>query len=134
MTVREQEDRIVEDYLIIHDPQERLSALASWAASMTVDVSDKVDQNLVKGCASRVWLTGRQEEGRLHFRAEAESPMVHGLVNLLCAVYEGAEAADVLATEPTLWERLGFHKMLSPTRVNGLAAVRARVKELAGTE
>jgi cysteine desulfuration protein SufE len=57
--------------------------------------------------------------------------VVNGLVRLLCEVYNGATPADILASEPTLLENLDLVRDLSPTRRNGLAAVRRRLREIA---
>jgi cysteine desulfuration protein SufE len=62
---------------------------------------------------------------------ECDAPMVKGLVALMCDLYEGGSPAEVAEFEPTLIDELGFARMISPTRLNGLAAVRARIREFA---
>jgi len=57
--------------------------------------------------------------------------MVKGLAALLCDLYSGATAAEVVEVEPEVWQACGLHKMLSPTRLNGLAALRARIRQFA---
>jgi cysteine desulfuration protein SufE len=57
--------------------------------------------------------------------------MVAGLVALLCALYEDAAPSEVIAIEPQIWEKCGLVKVLSPTRLQGLAAVRQRLRALA---
>jgi cysteine desulfuration protein SufE len=123
---------IVERLRIIEDPQERLSALMSrgkkWPAPAPAQLTEAYR---VRGCQSRVWLVPSLEEGKCHFRMECDAPMVKGLVALLCEVYEGATAAETREFEPTLIEDLGFSRIISPTRLNGLAAVRVRIREFA---
>ena len=131
MTVSEKQSELVSDLCIIEDVQERLSAVVSRAARRSLPAELRVDGNRVPGCVSAVWLVPSVTEGRCRFAFDADSPMVKGLVGLLCEVYEDGTPVDVAATEPALWEPLGFHKLLSPTRVNGLAAVRARIKAFA---
>lgn len=131
MSVVEKQQELVSDLKIIEDVQERLSAVVSRAVKRRLPEEQRIDENLVKGCVSRVWLTHWMEDGRCRFESDADSPMVKGLVALLCDVYDGGTPAEIIATEPDLWTPLGFHKLLSPTRVNGLAAVRARIKTLA---
>jgi cysteine desulfuration protein SufE len=53
------------------------------------------------------------------------------LIALLCDLYNESTPAEVAAVEPEIWTRCGFTKLLSPTRLNGLAAVRGRIKALA---
>lgn len=127
MTVKQRQDQLIDDLLIIPDVQERLSVIVARAKASASD-ADRTDDNLVRGCVSRVWLATEVHEGLCHFRYDAESPMVKGLVGLLCEVYEGGAPQDVAAEEPHVIERLGLHKVLSPTRLNGLAAVRQKIK------
>lgn len=130
MTVKENQERLIEDLLIIPDVQERLGVIVAQAKTSLLE-SERDDEHLVKGCVSRVWLAGEAKDGRWHSRYDADSPMVKGLIGLLCSVYEGGAPADVVAEEPIIWERLGLLKVLSPTRLNGLAAVRQKIKSLA---
>lgn len=131
MTVSEKQSELISDLCIIEDVQERLGAVVSRVAKRSLPQEQRVDSNRVPGCVSNVWLVPEVIDGSCHFASDADSPMVKGLVGLLCEVYEGGTPADVAATEPGLWEPLRFHKLLSPTRVNGLAAVRARIKAFA---
>jgi len=131
MTVSEKQRKMIDDLCIIEDVQERLSAVVARASKRHLPPEKRLDEHLVKGCVSRVWLVHTVESGRCRFEADADSPMVKGLIVLLTDVYDGGEPADIIATEPELWTALGFHKLLSPTRVNGLAAVRERIKALA---
>jgi len=87
----------------------------------------------VKGCVSLAWITAEVRDGRCHFRCDADSPLVRGLLVLLCDLYSGATPAEVAATEPALLEELGLAQNLSPTRLNGLRSVRAKIRDFAAT-
>jgi cysteine desulfuration protein SufE len=123
--------QLISDLLLIPDVQERLSAIVADASRVSLNENERLEERLVKGCQSRVWLAGKVEAGRLNLSCDAESPLVKGLVHLLCQVYNGQLLEDVRTDEPVLWEELGLAKMLSPTRLAGLAAVRARIREMA---
>ncbi len=132
MTVAEKQRQLVARLSIIEDPQERLSALMSRAKKWPAPPPELlVEANRVQGCQSRVWVAPALVEGVCHFPMESDAPMVKGLVALLCELYGGATPEDVAATEPTIFEELGFTRMVTPTRLNGLAEVRARIKEFA---
>jgi cysteine desulfuration protein SufE len=73
-------------------------------------------------------------DGHCIFRSDAESPMVRGLVALLCELYSGATPEDIVATEPVLLEQLGLLRTLSPTRLNGLRNVRATIRDFAARQ
>lgn len=131
MTLEEKQQALIDDLNIIHDPHERLSAVVSRAAGMKLDAAHKIEANLVPGCVSRVWLQGEFVNGRLQFACAAESPMVQGLAALLCELYSDSDPAEAVVVEPRVWEACGFTKLLSPTRLNGLANMRVKIRELA---
>jgi cysteine desulfuration protein SufE len=109
----------------IDDPQERLAVATSWKTTMErLTEEERTEGNLVRGCASRVWLVGAREGGRCRFRVDADSPLVGGLARMLCGIYDGATAEEVVEEEPAVLEELGILRNLSPTRQNGMAAVR----------
>ncbi|MCB0813476.1 MAG: SufE family protein [Flavobacteriales bacterium] len=131
MTLVEKQQSLIDDLNIIHDPHERLNAVVSRGAGMKLDSAHKIDANLVPGCVSRVWLHGELVDGRAHFVCDAESPMVKGLASLLCELYDDTVPAEAAVIEPQVWEACAFTKMLSPTRLNGLANMRKKIREMA---
>ncbi len=132
MTVAEKQKRIVEDYGVIENRQERLAAIVDRARRQPpLAASARTEENRVAGCVSAVWILAELRDGRLHFRHDADSPLVRGLVALLCDLYEGGTPEEIVRVEPTLLEDLDLLRDLTPTRRNGLTAVRARLKTLA---
>ena len=131
INVADQQAQLIEDLSFIEDVQERLSAVVQRHAKATLPSEDKVDAHRVPGCVSSVWLVPSLRDGACHFAFDAESPMVKGLVGLLCEVYQGGPPAEVATVEPVLWQQLGFLKQLTPTRQNGLAAVRSAIRSYA---
>jgi cysteine desulfuration protein SufE len=131
MSLLEKQQSLIDDLNFIDDLHERLNAVLSRASTMKLAEEHKNDTQLVPGCVSRVWLHGEIVDGRAHFACDAESPMVKGLAALLCEVYTDSDPAEAVAVEPKIWEACGFTKMLSPTRLNGLANMRKRIREMA---
>ncbi len=130
--IAEKERSLIERLSLIEDPQERLAALMSRAKKWPTPAPDElVDASRVLGCQSRVWLVPSIRDGVCRFTMECDAPMVKGLVALMCEVFDGGMPADVAATEPQIFDQLGFTRMVTPTRLNGLAAVRARIREFA---
>jgi len=130
MSLAEKQSRIIARLSVIEDAHERLAALMSRAKKIPAPAAEQLtEENRVQGCQSRVWLSGEFAEGACHWRMESEAPMVKGLVGLLCELYEGAAPEEVIAFEPTLFEDLGIVRMISPTRIAGLEAVRMRMRQ-----
>jgi cysteine desulfuration protein SufE len=70
-------------------------------------------------------------DGRCHFHGDAESPLVRGLVVFLCDFFSNRTPAELAATDLDPLEALHLSRDLSPTRRNGLAAVRRTLLEFA---
>ena len=96
-----------------------------------LEAKDRVDANRVRGCVSVVWLAGECAAGRCFFRAEAESPVVRGLVIFLCDFFNGAPVAEIAQTDIDPLGTLGLVQNLSPTRRNGLVAARNAITAFA---
>jgi cysteine desulfuration protein SufE len=128
----EKQQQMIEDFAIIEDPQERLAAIVDRARKRPpLPDPERTEDHRVKGCISQAWVVGELREGRCHFRSDADSPLVRGLLALLCDFYSDASPADVAATEPELFEQLGVARNLTPTRLNGLRSVRAKIRDYA---
>ncbi len=134
MTLVEKQQLLVADYAIIDDPQERLAAIVDRARNIPpLSDNERSEANRVKGCVSLAWVVGEVRTGRCFFRSDADSPLVRGLLVLLCDFYSGATPAEVAATEPALLEALGLAQNLSPTRLNGLKSAAAYIRAYANS-
>ncbi len=132
MTLREKQAALIARYSIIEDAQERLAAIVARGRKWPAPSDEaKTEANRVKGCVSQVWLVGSVETAQCHFRMAADSPLVQGLAALICELYDGESADEIVALEPELFETLGLSRQLSPTRLNGLAQVRRTIREFA---
>jgi cysteine desulfuration protein SufE len=132
MSLAEKQRRLIERYRLIEDPHERLAAVTARGKKWSAPRDDeRAESNLVPGCSSRVWLIGELNNGVCHFRMDADSPLVKGLAALLCELYDGETAGEIAATEPEIFESLGFARTLSPTRLNGVAQIRTAIRNFA---
>ena len=132
MTLAEKQQQLIADYSIIDDPQERLAAIVDNARrAPALPDAARTEATRVQGCISLAWVSGEVRGGLCYFRSDADSPLVRGLLKLLCDFYSAATPAEIVATEPALLEELGLAKNLTPTRLNGLRSVRAKIRDLA---
>jgi len=134
VNLAEKQQLLVDDLAIIEDPQERLGAVVDRAKRLApLPEANRTEVHRVHGCISQVWLLGELRDGRCFFRCDADGPLVRGLVAFLCEFFSGATPAEIAASNADPLEALGLMRNLSPTRHNGLAAVRTRIRELART-
>jgi len=91
-----------------------------------------IDENLVQGCQSRVWLVSRVEDGTIHFEADSDAAIVKGLIAILVMVFSGKTAEEILALDvEDLFEKLELKRALLGSRSNGLASMVRRIRTLA---
>lgn len=121
-------DALMEELGLLPDPQERLALVVERAARVPpLPPAGRTEANRVRGCISVVWIAPELEGGRCRFHGDAESPLVRGLVVLLCEFFSGATAGEIAATALDPLEATGLSRQLSPTRRNGLASARATI-------
>jgi cysteine desulfuration protein SufE len=117
--------RLIDDLSVVEDPQERLATIVDRAKRIPpLPADERVEANRVRACVSVVWLVGELRAGHCHFRCDAESPVVRGLAICVCEFFSGAPVAEVATSTIEPLDALGLTRNLSPTRRNGLAAVR----------
>lgn len=132
MTLTEKQQQLADELALIDDPQERLAVVVDRARRRPpLPAAERTDERRVRGCVSVVHLVGEVRDGRCEFRCDADSPLVRGLVVLLCDFFSGATPAEVAASDAEPLALLGLVKNLSPTRQNGLAAARAAIRAFA---
>lgn len=135
MTLTEKQARLIEDYSLIENPLERFSALVEHFRKLPpLPEPEQTEENLVRGCVSRVWVSGSCGNGICHFHSEADSPILQGVVRLLTDFYSGATPREIIGCEPDFLDALRLTDQLTPTRRNGLRHVRQRILDLVAKE
>ena len=131
-TINEIQDEIIEEFSGLDDWMDRYQLLIDMGGETEpLPDSDKVEQNLIDGCQSRVWLVCDEKEGRLYFRAESDALIVKGIVTLLIRVLSGHTPDEILDADLYFIEKIGLREHLSPTRSNGLLAMLKQMRAFA---
>ena len=129
MTIDEKQERIIREFSILPDWQERYKYIIKLGSKLpAMDEADHTEENLVRGCQSQVWLTTEQDGDCIVFHADSDANITKGLVALLVRVYSGETPETILATSPDFISKIGMQEHLSPTRANGLAAMVKQMK------
>ncbi|NGX31894.1 MAG: Cysteine desulfuration protein SufE [Chlamydiae bacterium] len=90
-----------------------------------------LEEDLVKGCQSTVYLTCTEKQGKCYFEATADALISKGLVYILLLLFNGLTPQEIVQAKPNFIEKLHLETLLSPSRANGLAAVLLKIKQLA---
>ncbi len=90
---------------------------------------DRIEDNLVKGCQSLMYIKTTFDGENIHFAAESDALISSGLAALLISVYSGENPETILKCPPDYLEELGITAALSPNRANGLFSLHLRMKQ-----
>jgi cysteine desulfuration protein SufE len=123
-TINEIQDEIIEEFAGFDDWMDKYQLLIDLGNDQEpLDEQYKVEQNLIDGCQSRVWLQADYEDGVIRFTAESDALIVKGIVALLIRVLSGHTPQEILDADLYFIEKIGLKEHLSPTRSNGLLAM-----------
>lgn len=129
MTIEEVQQEIIQEFSMFEDWMDKYGYLIELGNELKdLDQKDKNDQNLIKGCQSRVWLVAEMEDGKIVFRGESDAVIVKGLVALLLRVTSGRTPRELLENELHFVDDIGLKQHLSPTRSNGLLAMIKQIR------
>jgi len=132
MTIEEIQKEIIEDFDLFEDWMQRYEFIIDTGKSLPL-ISDqnKSDDNLIKGCQSKVWIHADYENGKLIFSADSDAILTKGIISLLLRVYSQQTPKDILEADPFFIDEIGLKEHLSPTRANGLLSMIKQIKLLA---
>lgn len=123
-SINELQDEVIEEFCALDDWMDRYQLLIDLGGDLpALSEKEKVEQNLIDGCQSRVWLVCEERGGSLFFQGESDALIVRGLVALLVRVLSGHTPQEILDADLFFIERIGLRDQLSPTRSNGLLAM-----------
>lgn len=128
-TINEIQDEIIEEFADLDDWMDRYQLLIDMGGETEpLPDSDKVEQNLIDGCQSRVWLQADYDGSVITFTADSDALIVKGIIALLIQVISGHTPEEILSADLYFIERIGLKDHLSPTRSNGLLAMVKQIR------
>jgi len=129
MTLEEIQTEITEEFAGFDDWMDKYAYLIELGNKLKpIDPKYKTEDNLIRGCQSRVWFHQELSNGTIIFEGESDALIVNGLVALLIRLYSGRTPHEILASEPHFIDNIGLRQHLSPTRSNGLTSMVKQIK------
>jgi len=129
MTISEQEASIIESFSVFDDWLDKYNYLIELGKEMPlIGEKYKIQNNLISGCQSRVWLHARYEDGKIFFTADSDAVITRGLVSLLIRVLNGRTPDEIMEAKMDFIDKIGLKEHLSPTRSNGLTSMVKQMK------
>lgn len=131
-TLHDVENEVVEEFSMFEEWLDKYEYLIELGKSLKdFPESSKTDDNLIKGCQSRVWLDYDIRDGRIFFNADSDAIITKGIISLLIRIYSGRKPEEILSSDFSVVDKIGLKENLSPTRANGLVSMIARIRETA---
>lgn len=132
MTINEIQDEIIEEFELYGDWMEKYEAIIQLGKELPLISEEyRKDENLIRGCQSRVWLHAEYRDGRIFFTADSDAVITKGLISMVIKVLNGHTPKDIAEADLYFVNKIGLNSHLSPTRSNGLHSMLKQMKSYA---
>ncbi|RUT70760.1 SufE family protein [Flavobacterium cupreum] len=129
MTIKEIQNEIIDEFSMFDDWMQRYEYIIELGKSMPLIKEEyKTDNNLIKGCQSKVWLQGEQTDDKIVFTADSDAILTKGIIAILIRTFSNQKAKDILEADTAFIDEIGLKEHLSATRANGLVSMIKNIK------
>lgn len=129
MTIKEIQEDIVEEFSMFDDWMQRYEYIIELGKALPlIDENLKTEENIIKGCQSKVWLNGILNEERIIFTADSDAILTKGIIAILIRTFSNQTPENILNANMDFIDAIGLKEHLSPTRANGLVSMIKNIK------
>lgn len=129
MTITELGNEIVDEFSLYDDWMQKYEYLIELGKELPLIEDDKkLDENLIKGCQSRVWLDAKIKDDTIEYTADSDAIITKGIISLLVRVLSNQPAKEIMEADLAFIDQIGLKEHLSPTRSNGLVSMVKQMK------
>ena len=129
MSIKEIQEEIIEEFAMFDDWMQKYDYLIELSKDIPLISEEyRLNENLIKGCQSKVWLHARQINGKVIYTADSDAIITKGIAALLIRVLSEQKAEDILENEMYFIDAIGLKEHLSMTRSNGLVSMIKQMK------
>ncbi|MEQ8908373.1 MAG: SufE family protein [Vicingaceae bacterium] len=128
-SIAERQEEVVEEFSMFDDWMDKYEYLISLGKELPlIDDEKKVEENIIKGCQSRVWLDAELKDGKIHFTADSDAIITKGIIALMIRVLSESSPKEIAESQLHFVDEIGLKEHLSPTRSNGLVSMIKKMK------
>jgi cysteine desulfuration protein SufE len=128
-TIEDIQNDIIEEFSLFDDWMQRYEYMIDLGKSLPlIDSKYKTDENLIKGCQSKVWVHAEMKEDKVIFTADSDAIITKGIIAILIRVFSNQHPKDIIAAKTDFIDAIGLKEHLSPTRANGLVSMIKQLK------
>ena len=123
------QEQIVEEFSLFDNWMQRYEYMIELGKSLPlIDPEYKTEDNIIKGCQSKVWIHADLEEDKLVFTADSDAIITKGIIAILLRVFSNQHPDAILGADTSFIDKIGLKEHLSPTRANGLFSMIKQLK------
>jgi cysteine desulfuration protein SufE len=131
-TIKEREEEITDEFSLFDSWEEKYEYIIDLGKRLEpLDEKFKVEENIIKGCQSTVWLTSDFKNGKVFYKADSDAIIVKGLISMLIKVLSGHKPDEILNAKLDFIKDIGMMTHLAQTRSNGLLSMVKQIKNYA---
>ena len=129
MKITSIQNEIVEEFDIFDSWMDKYEYLIELGKSVPViNPDNKIEDNIIKGCQSKVWLHAEIDNGFVKFYADSDAIITKGIVSLLIRTFSDQKPKDIIDANMDFIDKIGLRQHLSPNRANGLNNMIKKIK------
>tara|TARA_B100000780_G_scaffold184502_1_gene129503 strand:+ start:786 stop:1208 length:423 start_codon:yes stop_codon:yes gene_type:complete len=129
MSIQEIQEEIIEEFAMFEDWMQRYEYMIDLGKTLPLIAPEfKTDDNIIKGCQSKVWVHAELKEAQLEFTADSDAIITKGIIAILIRTFSNQHPKDILDANTDFIDQIGLKEHLSPTRANGLVSMIKQIK------
>ena len=128
-SITEKQQDVIEEFSLFEDLMQRYEHMIDLGKSLPLIAEEyKTEDNIIKGCQSKVWVHAALEEDQLVFTADSDAIITKGIIAILIRVFSHQHPKAILEADTDFIDKIGLKEHLSPTRANGLVSMIKQIK------
>lgn len=129
MTIKDIQNDIIDEFSMFDDWMQRYEYMIELGKSLPlIDDQYKTDDNIIKGCQSKVWVHAAMNDNKVVFTADSDAIITKGIIAILIRVFSNQTPKDIIDADTNFIDEIGLKEHLSPTRANGLVSMIKQIK------
>ena len=119
MTIKEIQEEIVDEFAMFDDWMQRYEYIIELGKTLPlIEDQYKVEENLIRGCQSKVWLHAEKKDDKIVFTADSDAILTKGIIAILIRAFSNQKAEDIINADTQFIDEIGLKEHLSATRAN----------------
>ena len=129
MSIEDIQNEIIDEFSMFEDWEERYQYMIDLGKDLPlIDIQYKTEDNIIKGCQSKVWVHAEMNNDKIEFTADSDAIITKGIIAILIRSFSNQHPKDIIEANTDFIDKIGLKEHLSPTRSNGLVSMVKQMK------